>query len=98
MGVGFSQTKNTYGATTTDTLVGVSLPMGQLTLYSQLGNRTKAGNASASSDTNYSGKIFTAVYSLSKRTDFFSSYKTWDVSSAATSTPSSFTAGVYHYF
>lgn len=98
IGAGYSQTKATYGNTTTDTLIGLSIPVGQLTLSGQFANRTKAGNASSSSDTNYSGKVVTAVYSLSKRTDLFSSYKTWDVSSAATSTPTSFVAGIYHSF
>jgi len=98
LGVGFSQTKTTYGATTTDTLVGVALPMGKFTLYGQLGNRTKAGNASAASDTNYSGQLYTAVYNVSKRTDLVSSYKTWDVSSAATSKPSELRVAMYHYF
>ena len=98
LGVGFSQTKTTYGASTTDTLVGVALPMGQFTLYGQLGNRTKSGNASATSDTNYSGQLYTAVYNLSKRTDLLAAYKTWDVSSAATSRPSSLVVAMYHYF
>ena len=96
--MGFSQTKTTYGATTTDTLVGIALPMGQFTLYGQLGNRTKSGNASATSDTNYSGQLYTAVYNLSKRTDLLAAYKTWDVSSAATSRPSSLVVAMYHSF
>ena len=98
VGAGFSQTTTTYGATTTDTLVGLSIPMGQLTLSGQFGNRTKAGNASAASDTNYSSKIVNAVYNLSKRTDVFAGYKTWDVSSSATSTPTTMWAGITHSF
>ena len=98
IGAGWSQTTATYGNTTTDTLVGVSIPMGQLTLSGQLGNRTKAGNSSAASDTNYSSKIVNAVYNLSKRTDLFAGYKTWDVSSSATSTPTTMWAGIAHSF
>jgi len=98
VGAGFSQTTTTYGATTTDTLVGLSIPLGRLTLSGQFGNRTKAGNASAASDTNYSSKIVNAVYNLSKRTDLFAGYKTWDVSSSATSTPTSMWAGINHSF
>jgi len=98
VGAGWSQTTYTYGNTATDTLVGLSIPMGQLTLSGQVGNRTKAGNSSSSSDTNYSSKIVNAVYSLSKRTDLFAGWKTWDVASTATSTPTSAWAGIYHSF
>jgi len=98
IGAGWSQTTYTYGNTATDTLVGLSIPLGQLTLSGQFGNRTKSGNSSSSSDTNYSSKIVNAVYNLSKRTDVFAGYKTWDVSSSATSTPTSMWAGITHSF
>ncbi len=98
VGAGWSQTSYNYGNTATDTLVGLAIPMGQLTLSGQLGNRTKSGNLLSSKDTNYSSKIVNAVYSLSKRTDLFAGYKTWDVSSAATSTPTTYWAGIYHSF
>ena len=98
IGAGWSQTTATYGNTSTDTLVGLSIPLGQLTLSTQLANRTTAGNAKSSADVSYSGKVITAVYSLSKRTDVLATYKTWDAAYGATSTPSNLTAVMYHYF
>ena len=98
LGAGWSQTSYTYGNSITDTLIGVSIPVGQLTLSGQFANRTKGGNKLTSADTNYSGKVVTAVYSMSKRTDAFVTYKTWDTSASSTSVPTSFAAGIYHYF
>jgi len=98
IGAGWSQTTTTYGATSTDTLVGFAIPVGQLTLSGQFANRTTAGNKLSSADVTYSGKVLTAVYSLSKRTDVLATYKTWDAAYGATSTPSSLGTAVYHYF
>jgi len=98
LGAGWSQTTTTYGNTTTDTLVGFAVPMGQLTLMGQLANRALAGNKLSSADTNYSGKVITALYSMSKRTDLFAAYKTWDAVYGATSSPSYLGTGIYHYF
>jgi hypothetical protein len=52
------------------------VPSSALTLSAQFGNRTKAGNASSSSDTTYSGTIYNAVYKLSGRTDLLATYAT----------------------
>jgi hypothetical protein len=98
IGAGWSQTTTTYGNTSTDTLVGLAIPLGKLTLSTQLANRTTAGNRLSSADVTYSGKVLTAVYSLSKRTDVLATYKTWDAVYGATSTPSNLTAVAYHYF
>jgi hypothetical protein len=78
IGAGYEQTTTTYGATTTDTLMSLVLPVpsSALTLSAQFGNRTKAGNASSSSDTTYSGTIYNAVYKLSGRTDLLATYAT----------------------
>ena len=98
LGAGWSQNTATYGNTVTDTLVGFAVPMGQLTLSGQLANRTLAGNRLATADVSYSGKVLTALYSLSKRTDLFAAYKTWDAVQGSTSTPSYIGTGIYHYF
>jgi len=98
IGAGWSQTTATYGNTSTDTLVGFAIPLGQLTLSGQLANNTKAGNAKSSADVSYSGKVLTAVYSLSKRTDVLATYKTWDAAYGASSTPTSLATAIYHYF
>ena len=100
IGAGWSQTYTTYGAATTDTLVGVSIPLGQLTLSAQMGNRTKSGNASANSDTVASGRIIHAQYALSKRTYLNAGYKSYDVPyyNTATSTPTLFYTTIGHNF
>jgi len=98
LGAGWSQTTATYGNTTTDTLIGFAVPMGQLTLSGQMANRALAGNKLSTADVNYSGRVLTAVYSLSKRTDLFAAYKTWDAVYGSTSSPSSLGTGIYHYF
>ena len=98
LGAGWSQTTATYGNTVTDTLLGFAVPMGQLTLYGQMANRTLAGNKLSTADVSYAGKVFTATYSMSKRTDLFGVYKTWDAVQGSTSTPSTVIAGLNHYF
>jgi len=98
IGAGYEQTTTTYGATTTDSLMSVVLPVpsSPLTLSAQFGNRTKAGNASATNDTTYSGTIYNAVYSLSKRTYVLATYATNQ--SAGTSNPTFFLTTLNHSF
>ena len=66
IGAGWSQTTATYGNTSTDTLVGLAIPLGQLTLSTQLANNTTAGNARSSADVSYSGKVITASWDPNK--------------------------------
>jgi predicted porin len=98
IGAGYEQTTTTYGATTTDSLVSLVLPVAKspLTLSAQFGNRTKAGNASSSSDTTYSGTIYNAVYTLSKRTYLLGTYATNQA--AGTSNPTMFLTTLNHSF
>jgi hypothetical protein len=98
IGAGYEQTTTTYGATTTDSLMSLVLPIpsSPLTLSAQFGNRTKAGNASAASDTTYSGTIYNAVYTLSKRTYLLAVYATNQ--SAGTSNPTMFLTTLNHSF
>jgi hypothetical protein len=98
LGAGWSQNTATYGNTVTDTLVGFAVPMGKLTLTGQMANRTLAGNKLSTADVSYSGRVLTALYSLSKRTDLFLVNKTWDAVQGSTSTPSYLGTGIYHYF
>jgi len=76
IGAGFVQHTYTYGNTRTDSLMGLSIPVpgSAVTLSGQWANRTKNGNASASSDTSYSGSMYTAVYQMSKRTKVYGFY------------------------
>jgi len=98
VGAGYEQTTTTYGATTTDSLMSLVLPVpsSPLTLSAQFGNRTKAGNASAASDTTSSGTIYNAVYTLSKRTYLLAVYATNQ--SAGTSNPTMFLTTLNHSF
>jgi hypothetical protein len=98
IGAGYEQTTTTYGATTTDSLMSLVLPVpsSPLTLSAQFGNRTKAGNASSSSDTTYSGTIYNAVYTLSKRTYVLATYATNQA--AGTSNPTMFLTTLNHSF
>jgi len=100
IGAGWSQTTYNYGNTNTDTLVGLSIPLGQLTLSAQLGNRTKSGNAAALSDTSASGRVIHAQYALSKRTYLNAGYKAYDnvATTGATSTPTLFYTTIGHNF
>jgi len=97
LGAGWSQTTTTYGATTSDTLVGVSIPLGNVTLAAQMGNRTKAGNAASASNTNYSGRVLYAQYNISKRTYLNAGYKSYDVDPTLT-TPTLFFTTIGHNF
>ena len=98
VGAGYEQTTTTYGATTTDTLMSLVLPVpsSALTLSAQFGNRAKAGNATSSSDTTYSGTIYNAVYKLSGRTYLLATYATNQA--AGTSNPTMFLTTLNHSF
>lgn len=98
IGAGYVQHVYTYGNTRTDTLLGLSVPVphSPLTLSAQWGTRAKAGNASASSDTTYSGSMYNALYALSKRTAVNFTYAT--VQDAGTSNPNVFVAAIQHTF
>ncbi len=98
IGAGYQQQTYTYGNTRTDTLVGISIPLANspLTLSAQWGTRAKSGNASASSDTTYSGSIYNAVYKLSNRTNISGTYAT--TQDAGTSNPNALVIALNHSF
>jgi len=98
LGTGFVSTTYNYGNTVTDSLIGFAIPVGQITLSGQMANRTYAGNRLSSADVSYSGKVVSALYSMSKRTDVIASYKTWDAVYGSTSVPSYLGVSMYHSF
>jgi predicted porin len=98
IGAGYEQTTSTYGATTTDSLMSVVLPIpsSPLTLSAAFGQRVKAGNAASSSDTTYSGSLYNAVYTLSKRTYLLATYTSNQ--NSGTSNPNFFVTTINHSF
>ena len=96
IGAAYEQTTYTYGNTLLDTLVAVSVPLGQVTLSAQWGNQTKAGNASSTSDTSYAGSMYNLSYALSKRTSVVGTYITNQ--SSGTSNPNATLIWLTHSF
>ena len=87
IGAGYESTIYGYGNTMTDTLVGITAPVtSALSLGAQMGYRVKAGNTTAASNTNYTGSIYSASYTLSKRTSFLASYISYDVGGSSQTT------------
>jgi len=96
IGGGYEATATTYGDVTTDTVVGVSVPAGALTLSAQFGNRTISGSSTTTSDTSYSGSIYGAKYALSKRTSLDATYI--NTQNSGTSNASYFLTRLAHTF
>jgi len=93
IGAGYETTQTTYGDTATDSLVGLSAPLGALTISAQFGQRTTAGGTA---DATYAGVIYAASYALSKRTSFDATYT--NNQSSGTSSPSAFITRLVHSF
>ena len=93
IGAGYEATVNTYGSTTTDTVVGLSAPLGALTVSAQFGQRAVSGSTA---DTSYSGSIYAAAYALSKRTSIDATYM--NNQNSGTSSPGFFIARLVHSF
>ena len=93
IGGGYETTQATYGDTTTDTVIGLSAPLGAITVSAQFGQRTKAGGTG---DSTYSGAAYAAKYSLSKRTSFDATYLSNQTS--GTSSASYFITRLVHSF
>ena len=93
VGAGYETTQNTYGATTTDTVIGLSAPLGALTVSAQYGQRAIAGSTA---DSSYAGNIYAASYALSKRTSVDGTYISNQ--SSGTSNPSFFITRLVHTF
>jgi hypothetical protein len=98
IGAGYEANVATYGNTTTDSLVSLVLPIpsSPLTLSAAFGQRVLSGNASAAADTTYSGSLYNAVYTLSKRTYLLATYTSNQ--NAGTSNPNFFVTTINHSF
>ena len=98
IGAGYEANVATYGNTTTDSLMSLVLPIpsSPLTLSAAFGQRVLSGNASAATDTTYSGSLYNAVYTLSKRTYLLATYTSNQ--NAGTSNPNFFLTTINHSF
>jgi len=96
IGAGVDQNTYTYGNTKTNTLVGLTIPMGSLTLGAQMLTVTASGNATSSSNYTRSGALAGGMYSLSKRTYVTGQYWTGDV--GGTSNQTGYLFSLYNTF
>ncbi len=78
VGFGYESTQYMYGNSKTDSLLGVNVPMGALSLGVQFGQVSTSGNASSSSNYNRSGYLLGANYNLSKQTYLAAHYYNYD--------------------
>lgn len=103
LGAGMDQTSYTAGNTYTETLAGLTIPMGALTLGAQLGQVATSGYT-----TNYtfSGSLVGANYTFSKRTYATFQYANWSgafkgstaVATTGTQNASALYATIYNTF
>jgi len=96
IGAGVDQNTYTYGNTKTNTLVGLTIPMGSLTLGAQMLTVTASGNATSSSNYTRTGALAGGMYSLSKRTYVTGQYWTGDV--GGTSNQTGYLFSLYNTF
>jgi len=84
LGLGYSQANYSGGGTAKEGLVGVSVPLGAVTVGAQWGQR-KVEDATGTAITNgtTNGTGLTAAYALSKRTSVVGTYARWDVLNAS---------------
>lgn len=96
IGAGVDTTNYTYGNTNTKTLVGLTVPLGQLNLGAQLLTVTASGNASASSNYTRTASLIGGQYNLSKRTYATAQYYTGDI--GGTSNINGYVISLYNTF
>jgi len=96
IGAGVDTTMYTYGNSNTKTLVGITIPMGALTLGAQMLNVTASGNATSTSNYTRTGALAGGMYSLSKRTYLTGQYYTSDV--GGTSNQNGYLFSMYNTF
>jgi len=74
IGAGMDSTNYAMGDTYTESLLGVTIPLGKLTLGAQFGQMSTSGYT-----TNYdqTGSLFGVLYTLSKRTYMTAQYYSW---------------------
>jgi predicted porin len=73
LGAGYSQTSMAANYSVKDALLGVSVPMGALTLRAQVATRDTENSGVVN------GQAIGLTYALSKRTSVIAHYKRWDV-------------------
>ena len=93
LGFGYESTQYMYGNSKTDSLLGVNVPMGALSLGAQFAQVSTSGNASPSSNYNRNGYLLGANYNLSKQTYLAAHYYSYD--GGTTVNPSGY--GVFLY-
>lgn len=96
IGAGVDQNNYTYGNTKTATLVGMTVPLGNVILGAQLLSLNAAGNASAASNYTRSGALAGLQYNLSKRTYFTAQYYGGDT--GGTSNTTGYLLSLYNTF
>ena len=84
LGLGYSQANYSGGGTAKEGLVGVSVPLGAVTLGAQWGQRkVEDATGTAIANGTFHGSGLNAAYALSKRTSIVGMYARWDVPAAS---------------
>ena len=96
LGFGYESTQYMYGNSKTDSLLGVNVPMGNLSLGVQFAQVSTSGNASSSSNYNRNGYLLGANYNLSKQTYLAAHYYSYDA--GTTVNPSGYGMFLYKGF
>ena len=79
LGFGVENYTAPYGNTRNNTLVGLNVPLGALSIGAQLATNTTAGSATAANNQTLNAALLAASYSLSKRTTLIAEYVQSDV-------------------
>ena len=96
IGAGIDTTVYTYGNSNTKTLVGMTVPMGQMNLGAQLLTVTASGNATSSSNYTRTATLIGGQYNVTKRTYATAQYYTGDV--GGTSNINGYVISLYNTF
>ena len=78
IGLGYESTQYMFGNSKTDSLLGVNVPMGALSLGVQAAQTSTSGNTSADTNYNRNGYLLGANYNLSKQTYVAAHYYSYD--------------------
>ena len=96
VGFGFESTQYMYGNSKTDSLLGVNVPMGALSLGAQIAQVSTSGSATAASNYNRNGYLLGANYNLSKQTYVAAHYYSYDA--GTTVNPNGYQMVIYKGF
>ena len=78
IGLGYESTQYMFGNSKTDSLFGMNVPMGALSLGVQAAQQSTSGNTSSASNYNRNGYLWGANYNLSKQTYVAAHYYSYD--------------------